>query len=319
MLRPDGLVKVLDFGLAKLASNDSYSGWRRRRRTSRLQDRCLALPPTCRRSRRAACRSMGQPMPGRLASSRMRWSRDARRLLARRRATSLRPFSNAIRAAAAARPGGAGSWSGSSANRCARIRAALSSDEGSAARFLEALRDETATRATPGLRDDSPPPRPPGRSKRAAMLAAVAALVLAVGGGAWWYGQRASPAPPVSGASATPVARPLTRLTFDEGLQTDVHVSPDGRSIAYACQTGPETSTSAFRPSTAASRANSPTRRRRQQRSPPGRRMGKRLCSAPNAIAVDCSSPMPTEARSVKLSSFGVNPVWSPEGIGNSV
>ena len=34
--------------------------------------------------------------------------------------------------------------------------------------------------------------------------------------------------------SSTPVQRSLTRLTFDEGLQTDPAFSPDGRFIAYA-------------------------------------------------------------------------------------
>ena len=62
---------------------------------------------------------------------------------------------------------------------------------------LEALRDETATRATAGSRNDVPAPEPASRPRRAAMLAAFAALVLAVGAGAWWYRQRASPAPPL--------------------------------------------------------------------------------------------------------------------------
>ena len=40
--------------------------------------------------------------------------------------------------------------------------------------------------------------------------------------------------PTTSLVSSTPVQRSLTRLTFDEGLQTDPAFSPDGRFIAYA-------------------------------------------------------------------------------------
>ena len=42
------------------------------------------------------------------------------------------------------------------------------------------------------------------------------------------------PDPPAPLVSSAPVQRSLTRLTFDEGLQTDPAFSPDGRFIAYA-------------------------------------------------------------------------------------
>src|SRR4029077_12908355 len=42
------------------------------------------------------------------------------------------------------------------------------------------------------------------------------------------------PAGQLPAVAHPPVDRPLTRLTFDPGLQTDVTFSPDGRSIAYA-------------------------------------------------------------------------------------
>ena len=42
------------------------------------------------------------------------------------------------------------------------------------------------------------------------------------------------PGPTTSPGNSTPVQRSLTRLTFDQGLQTDPAFSPDGRFIAYA-------------------------------------------------------------------------------------
>ena len=272
--------------------------WRGRRRISRSRETSWERRRTCLRSRRAACRSMREPS-----------------LFARRRAYEMvagrQPFggqttSDVIAAILEAITSRAAVAPEVPSELVRIVGKALRKDPGQRYQVmkdlqldLEALRDETATRATAGSRNDEPAPEPASRPRRAAMLAAFAALVLAVGASGWWYRQRASPAPPPSGASATPVARPLTRLTFDEGLQTDATFSPDGRSIAYASDRAGNFDIW-VQPSTAANRANSPTRRRRR-RSPPGRRMGKRLCSAPNAIAVDCSSPMPTEARSVSF------------------
>jgi eukaryotic-like serine/threonine-protein kinase len=74
-----------------------------------------------------------------------------------------------------------------------------------------------------------------GEHRGVAAVAAIAIVVAAVATGGWWnidaWRQMQSP-------SRTGILPALTRLTFDAGLQTDVVWSPDGRAIAYASDTG---------------------------------------------------------------------------------
>ncbi len=63
----------------------------------------------------------------------------------------------------------------------------------------------------------------------AALVACVLAVII---GGAWWAVRTRHIRNAV--VPSTPVHRTLTRLTFGSGLQTDVTWSPDGRFIAYA-------------------------------------------------------------------------------------
>jgi Tol biopolymer transport system component len=70
-----------------------------------------------------------------------------------------------------------------------------------------------------------------GRRKVTVVLATCALALITVG--AWWVLRNRAAAPGPQPPSA-PVQRPLTRLTFGSGLQTDVTWSPDGRFIAYA-------------------------------------------------------------------------------------
>ena len=72
----------------------------------------------------------------------------------------------------------------------------------------------------------------PGRYQLTWMLAAFAACALLAG--ASWVGYKQWHAR----VSASPVQRPLTRLTFDDGLQTGATWSPDGRFIAYSSDRG---------------------------------------------------------------------------------
>jgi Tol biopolymer transport system component len=112
---------------------------------------------------------------------------------------------------------------------------------------LEALRDDLRTLArsgsgpltraatatalpTPGGSAHLPAVRPRSRlavGTAALGLGAIVATTL------WWWTAR-HPVQPQSASDAGPVQRNLTRLTFGEGLQTDVTFSPDGHFIAYA-------------------------------------------------------------------------------------
>jgi len=93
---------------------------------------------------------------------------------------------------------------------------------------LQALRDQLG--ASSGAQTAAPASANRTRRARAmASVAVVGAVVIAIG--IWSLMRRPSSAPP---SAQVTVDRPLTRLTFDPGLQTDATFSPDGRSIAYA-------------------------------------------------------------------------------------
>jgi len=95
---------------------------------------------------------------------------------------------------------------------------------------LEALRLE---RSSPAVVEGVTANAAQSRRRR---VLAVPLLVVAVFGLAGWWAvhQRSRPAAPAGG----PVTRNLARLTFGSGLQTDVTWSPDGTRIAYAAEAG---------------------------------------------------------------------------------
>lgn len=68
--------------------------------------------------------------------------------------------------------------------------------------------------------------------RRPAFGLAAVALLAAAGVAAWWWS--ATSRQPATPGQTEPVRRDLRRLTFGQGLQTDVTFSPDGRFIAYA-------------------------------------------------------------------------------------
>jgi eukaryotic-like serine/threonine-protein kinase len=114
---------------------------------------------------------------------------------------------------------------------------------------LQALREELQSHARSGsapVTAITTEPAPsssvavvvPSRWRRHVWLAVAAAvLVLATGLGVWTW-RAARGAETSAGPSSAAVQRSLTRLTFAQGLQTDVTFSPDGRFIAYASDQG---------------------------------------------------------------------------------
>ena len=91
---------------------------------------------------------------------------------------------------------------------------------------VSGLRESSAEPKSEG--HPTPPPEGSHRPEISRLLIALGACVLLAGTG-WlvykrWHGN----------APGMPVQRALTRLTFDEGLQTGATWSPDGRYIAYS-------------------------------------------------------------------------------------
>jgi Tol biopolymer transport system component len=93
---------------------------------------------------------------------------------------------------------------------------------------LEALREALRE----GERTSSPATAPAAIRHSRRWLAGTIVVVLAAAGSvAWWLGRTKTLEPTRSGGTRQLALR---RLTFDAGLQTDVSFSPDGRFIAYA-------------------------------------------------------------------------------------
>jgi eukaryotic-like serine/threonine-protein kinase len=241
MLRPDGFVKVLDFGLAKLtaaAGSDAIDATHTAFRTDAgsVVGTVAYMSPEQARGQQVDARTdiwsfgcvLYEMVAGRspfLASS----SSDTLAAILDREPPPLARFvpevpnelqrivTKALRK--------------DRAHRCQTVHDLLLD--------LQTLRDDLQAR----LRSDSSPFIPSqaaqgsvgaapatntrrGRTAAALMVVVIAAAVSA----AVWRSSRGEP-------SATPahaVERHLTRLTFGPGLQTDVTFSPDGRFIAYA-------------------------------------------------------------------------------------
>ena len=174
---------------------------------------------------------------------------------------------------------------------------------------LQALREEIASRPTT---DSQPRDQAIARSagRRRISIAAIAAvLALAVAAPGWWIArERSKPLP----AAAAPVNRPLTRLTFDLGLQTDVAFSPDDRSIAYASDRAGNFDiwVQPLDGSEARQITTSPEPETQPAWSPDGKSIVFRSERDGGGLFL-----IPAQGGAARqLSSFGTFPIWSPDG-----
>ena len=109
-----------------------------------------------------------------------------------------------------------------------------------------------------------------------------------------------------------PVDRPSTRLTFDQGLQTDAAFSPDGRSIAYASDRAGNFDiwVQALDGGQPKQLTHSPAPDTQPAWSPDGTRIVFRSERDPGGLFRVSSEGGPE----TQLTSFGVHPVWSADG-----
>jgi len=245
MLRRDGLVKVLDFGLAKLAPLGSE---RTDAHTTHAVVRTDAGTVVGTVDYMSPEQARGQPVDARTDV----WSLG---VLLYELVTGRRPFAGQSSSEVLARilehePAPLARFEPDAPPELQRIVAkALRKDREQRYQVmkdllldLQALRDGLAGAPTPSTAPASAGSTPPlssaeyvvtglARHKFAAALAASLLVLIAVG---WWWAVRDRPVSHAVVPSTAPVQRTLTRLTFGPGLQTDVTWSPDGRFIAYA-------------------------------------------------------------------------------------
>jgi Tol biopolymer transport system component/DNA-binding winged helix-turn-helix (wHTH) protein len=157
----------------------------------------------------------------------------------------------------------------------------------------------------PGATQKSPP-------RHAVSLAVVSAafLLLAVGGALLYKLYKTS----MTSKPATVVVRPITRITFDEGLHSDPTWSPDGRYLAYSANRGGTTNIWMQQISvgdpvqiTTGSGPNW-----QPDWSPDGRYIVYRSDAGEGGIFVIPALGGAGQER--RIATFGHNPRWSPDG-----
>ena len=173
---------------------------------------------------------------------------------------------------------------------------------------LEALREEMGRR--PRAAAESVPAS--GRTHRRRRWAVAVICMLGFLAAMWWYRLefRLSFAP--KPGIQEPVDRPLRRLTVDEGLQTDAAFSPDGRSIAYASDRAGNFDiwVQALDGSQPRQLTHSPAPDTQPAWSPDGTGIVFRSEREQGGLFRVASQGGPE----TQLTSFGVHPVWSADG-----
>jgi serine/threonine protein kinase len=248
VIRPDGLVKVLDFGLAKLLPIAASRAAGASTQTAVASDAGSVVGTVAYMSPEQA---RGQDVDGRTDI----WSVGviAYELIAGRHPFAAPSTSDALAAILQREPDPLIRLDASVPQELERIvRKALQKDRDERyqvakdlALDLKALHT-ALTSAGSGTSDLPSPTAPsdprdradPSRRRRTLVsFAAVGLLLVATAALAlWWRTRPATSGQPASGAVSPAIAETYSqrRLTFGEGLQTDPALSPDGRFLAYS-------------------------------------------------------------------------------------
>lgn len=177
---------------------------------------------------------------------------------------------------------------------------------------LETLGDELQTGGlSAGPQHADAEPTVASRRYKPLAAAALAALLLAMGLGGWWAlglirEQRAH------GRPAVLTSRGLRRLTFDPGLQSEITWSPDGRFIAYASDKEGNFDIWVQPVDTGAAwqLTKSPAHDRQPSWSPDGKNIVFRSERDGGGLFV-----IPAGGGAERrLTTFGVEPKWAPDG-----
>jgi serine/threonine protein kinase len=220
MLRPDGIVKVLDFGLAKLLASDSSPAMTTQIATQNMSG---AIVGTVRYMSPEQAR--GAPVDARTDI----WALGVvlYEILARRPPFAAQSTSEVLAAILEHEAEPLSRVDPTMPVELSRIvDKALRKDP---ERRYQVMKDMSLD--LQALRDG---PREQWSLARSVRNAAVIAIAATLAAGIWWARHERRPSIPVQTTAPTPLDRPLTRVTFDAGLQTDAAFSPNGRSIAYA-------------------------------------------------------------------------------------
>jgi len=116
------------------------------------------------------------------------------------------------------------------------------------------------------------------------------------------------------GQPELPVQRSLTRLTFDEGLQTGATWSPDGRYIAYASDRGGKSDIwlQQISGGDPIQVTKGPSQNWQPDWSPDGRYIAYRSEESDGGIYI--TRPLGGTGQQRKIAPFGYFPIWSPDG-----
>ena len=309
MLRADGLVKVLDFGLAKLVANDSGPALATRTAAHTAADTVvgtvLYMSPEQARGFTVDARtdvwSLGVVLYEMVAGRQPFSGQSTSDILAAILEHEIEPLTRVDPSVPAELTRIIGKSLRKDREQRYQVMKDLLLD-------LQALGEEIAAPPTTDSHASGDAiARRIGR--RPISIAAIAVVfALAVAAASWWIAKERARAL----ASAAPVDRPLTRLTFDLGLQTDAAFSPDDRSIVYASDRAGNFDIW-VRPldgGEARQITTSPEPETQPAWSPDGKSIVFRSERDGGGLFV-----IPAQGGAARqLTSFGTFPVWSPDG-----